>query len=328
MITVILCTFNRCHSLKHTLDSVARSVIPGSIEWEVLVVDNNSTDQTQKVVNEFSDRHSNRFRYLFEPTPGKSHALNAGIRESRGDVLVFMDDDVTVDPTWLHNLTAGLCDGKSVGVGGRTLPAQAFSSPRWLSFKEPYNSGGIVAALFDLGDEPSKLERPPYGANMAFSKIVFEKYGGFRTDLGPGPGSEIRSEDTEFGRRLIAAGEQLRYEPSAVVFHPILENRVRKDYFLSWWFDYGRADVREWKREPNVWGIPRPYLRILKAAITCTVPKMLQWMFALNPVRRFYCRCQVWRTVGWIAELYRQSVDATATNQHGTIREQSVRPKI
>lgn len=99
-ITVILCTYNRCRSLAKALESVAASQVPASVDWEVLVVDNNSGDQTRQVVENFSTRSPDRFRYLFEPKPGKSHALNSGIRESSGENLVFMDDDVTVEPTW------------------------------------------------------------------------------------------------------------------------------------------------------------------------------------------------------------------------------------
>src|SRR5438445_7610660 len=86
--------------------------------------------------------------------------------------------------------------------------------PRWLSL----GSRSAMAPLvqFDLGDVACELSEPPFGTNMAFRKSMFEKYGGFRTDLGPRPGSEIRSEDSEFGGRLLAAGERLRYEPSAL----------------------------------------------------------------------------------------------------------------
>ena len=83
----------------------------------------------------------------------------------------------------------------------------------------------------------------------------------FRTDLGPSPNREIPrpNEDTEFGRRLMAAGERLRYEPSAVAYHPLQKERVSKRHLLAWWFDYGRASVRQWRRKPDVWGVPRYY---------------------------------------------------------------------
>src|SRR5690349_7477494 len=93
-----------------------------SVEWEVLVVDNNSSDQTREVVDEFCRRYPGRFRYLFESRPGKSCALNAGVREARGAVVAFMDDDVTVEPTWLQELTAALHNGQWAGAGGRILP--------------------------------------------------------------------------------------------------------------------------------------------------------------------------------------------------------------
>src|ERR1051325_7506441 len=107
-LTAILCTYNRCQSLQRALNSAAALVLPESVEWEVLVVDNNSNDQTRKTAGGFSARYPGRFRYLFEPRPGKSHALNAGIREARRNFLSFMDDDVVVHPEWLQNLTGAL----------------------------------------------------------------------------------------------------------------------------------------------------------------------------------------------------------------------------
>lgn len=240
-ITVILCTYNRAGSLGNTLASVAASTIPKSVEWEVLVVDNNSTDQTRAVVEDYCRRFPGRFRYLFEPQPGKSFALNSGIREARGNVLAFTDDDVTVDPAWLWNLTAPLKEGPWAGTGGRTLPAETFSPPRWLPLDGPNSMAATLYAHFDAGDKPCELASPPYGANMAFRKAMCEKYGDFRTDLGPSPNKSIppHSEDCEFGRRLMAKGERLCYEPAAVVYHSVPKNRIRKDYFLAWIFDQG-----------------------------------------------------------------------------------------
>jgi glucosyl-dolichyl phosphate glucuronosyltransferase len=305
-ITVILCTYNRCRILPNALESVAASRLPDSVTWEVLVVDNNSSDQTREVVEGICRRHPGRFRYLFEPEPGKSYALNAGIQESRGDVLAFMDDDVTVEPIWLENLTAPLHSGEWAGVGGRTLLAEPLSLPRWLALSGPHHMEYVLGPLLDLGDEPRAVEKPlPYGANMAYRKEMFEKYGPFRTDLGPRPGNQIRNEDTEFGRRLLDAGERLRYEPYAIAHHPVSETRIQKDFFLRWWFDYGRASIREVGRRPDIWGIPRRYISIAKIIGTVLVRRTLRWILAINPQRRFYGKCQVWTTVGQILEIYR-----------------------
>ncbi len=268
------------------------------------MVDNNSRDETRAVVEDFCRRYPDRFRYFFEPQPGKSYALNAGIREARGDVLAFCDDDVTVEPTWLQNLTAALRNGEWVGSGGRVLPERNFSLPHWLTLEERYALGPL--AMFDLGPEAGQLSEPPFGNNMAFQKKMFNKYGCFRTDLGPQPGSEIRSEDTDFGGRLLAAGERLRYEPSAVVYHSVPESRLQKKYFLAWWFDKARADIRALGIPPEtrwfVLGIPLYMFRRL-AVWT------LRWFFAIEPPHRFSCKLNVWITVGSVVESYRQSRD-------------------
>lgn len=305
-ITVIVCTYNRCNELAQSLESVAESLLPPAVSWEVLVADNNSSDQTRKVVEELNHRYPGRFRYLFEPHPGKSYALNSAIKQANGEVLAFMDDDVTVEPTWLDNLTSVLSTGEWAGTGGRTLPAHPFSPPAWMVFGAPYYLGGILCATFDLGDEPRQLEVAPYGVNMAFRKAMFEKYGTFRTDLGPSPDRNIPrpNEDTEFGRRLMTAGERLRYEPSAVVHHPVPKDRVRKEYFLDWWFDYGRALVREWGRGPDVWGIPRPYLSLLKFGILGVAPRVMKWVTTVNQSERFGRKCRVWVAGGMIREFY------------------------
>jgi glucosyl-dolichyl phosphate glucuronosyltransferase len=300
-ITVILCTYNRSLSLAKALSSVAVSSVPPAIEWEVLVVDNNSTDQTREVVEDYCRLYPGQFRYLFEPLPGKSHALKTGIREARGDILAFMDDDVTVEPTWLQNLTVALHNGQWVGAGGRILPDETFLPPRWLPLQDRY--GLAPLALFDLGPRAGALTEPPFGTNMAFQKKIFAKYDGFRTDLGPRPGSEIRNEDTEFGHRLLAAGERLRYEPSAVVYHSVSENRIQKKYFLAWWFDKARADIRQF-------GIPSE-TRLFIAGIPLYLFRRLavwtvRWIVAVEPARRFSNKIKAWTVAGQILECYRQ----------------------
>ncbi|MGO9863386.1 MAG: glycosyltransferase [Terriglobales bacterium] len=301
-VTVILCTFNRSRSLAKALASIAAQVLPDPIKWEVLVVDNNSRDKTREVVDEFRDQYPNRFRYLFEPQPGKSHALNAGIQEARGDILAFMDDDVIVEPTWLEALTSPLRNGDWAGAGGRILPEWSCLPPRWLPRSSRYALAPLV--VFDLGLEAGPLHEAPFGTNMAFRRTMFDKYGGFRTDLGPRPGSEIRNEDTEFGLRLIAAGERLHYEPSAVVYHAVPQDRVRKKYFLSWWFDKARADIRQYGIPPATrWYIGRIPLYLFRRLVMWTA----RWLATFEPSRRFSCKLKAWSTVGEIVECYRQS---------------------
>ncbi len=297
-VSVILCTFNRCQSLPKALESIGASTFPTSVEWEVLVVDNNSSDGTRQVIQDFCHHYPDRFRYTFEPQQGKSHALNMGIRESRGDVLAFMDDDVTVDHLWLQNLTASLNVSDWAGAGGRIIPEWNTSPPRWLPLDGRFASAPL--ALFDLGLDSVQLTEPPFGTNMAFRKVMFEKYGGFRADLGPNPDNLIRGEDTEFGSRLLSAGERLRYEPTAVVYHPVAANRARKDYFLAWWFDKGRADIRQHGLEANricYRGVP---LVLFRRLAIWTV----RWIVAVKPWVRFECKLKVWINAGMITECW------------------------
>jgi len=300
-ISVILCTYNRCPVLATALASVATSQMPPSVEWEVLVVDNNSRDQTPEVVEEFCSRYPGRFRYLFEPRQGLSNARNAGIRAARGEIIAFTDDDVTVEPTWLQNLTANLCNGEWSCAGGRILPPASFSPPRWLPTNGRFDLRGALV-IFDPGDEPGKLDRTPFGANMAFRKAMFEKYGFFRTDLGRCGKGLIGNEEFEFCRRLVTGGENLRYEPSAVVYHPVPPERLTKRYFLAWHFAFGRAMVRQAGRRPLVWGVPEHYFSI--------VSRTLRWTFTVDPPRRFFWKTRVWSVVGEILESYRQSLPA------------------
>jgi glycosyltransferase involved in cell wall biosynthesis len=316
-ITVILCTYNRCESLAAALESLAASRVPESVDWEVLVVDNNSSDQTRDVVQDFCRRYSGRFRYLFESQQGKSYALNSGIRQSHSLILAFADDDATVEPGWLWNLTAALVSGEWAGAGGRIVPVWPGPIPNWLSTNDPRTMGPFVA--FDMGSEAGPLNRPPYGANMAFRREAFDKYGGFRTDLGPRPGSEIRREDIEFAQRLLNGGEPLRYEPRAIVHHPVPEGRMKPRFVLKWWFWYGYGEIADSGPPTDAkWLICGVPLHLFRRLLRWT----LQWIVSIGAARRFACRRDVWYLAGIAAASYEwRRRAATAEGLHSRLVE-------
>jgi glycosyltransferase involved in cell wall biosynthesis len=300
-VTVILCTYNRCNSLRSALETLAAQAVPEDHPWEVLVVDNNSTDQTGAVAEEFCTRYAGRFRYLFEARQGKSFALNSGIEAAAGEILAFVDDDVTVEPEWLIHIVEALRDQRYDGVGGRIVPVWTCSKPRWLRMDGPYTLHGVLVA-FELGDERCELTVGPFGANMAFRREVFKEHGGFRVDLGPTVGSEIRGEDSEFCKRVMSAGSRIVYEPRAIVNHPVPASRATKRYFEAWFYDHGRAIVRESGLPPasKCWfGVPRYMLRKLVIGV-------LKWWFAYRASARFYYKVRVWRLFGEIVEAHRQ----------------------
>ena len=242
--SVILCTYNRCELLSRALDSVLNSELPESFQWELLVVDNNSSDKTKAVVDSYRVRFPN-LRYIFEARQGKSHALNRGLREAKGEILAFMDDDVQVDPQWLSKISAPFHAGPWAGVGGRILSKRLFSACvvalSWSIF--PWRNSRV----FRLWRRTQRTDGAAVRHQYGLSKSIFEKYGAFRLDLGPCPGTEIRGEDTEFGRRILKAGERLWYEPDAVVYHEVPKNRLDKRYFQRFLYDHGRASIREKK---------------------------------------------------------------------------------
>lgn len=305
-ISVVLCTFNRCLSLSTTLDSLAGQIVAESISWEVIIVDNNSRDKTRAVSEEYARRYPGRFRYIFEAEQGLSRARNTGIRHAKGEIIAFIDDDVVADPDWLRNLTASLVHGKWSGSGGRILPPADFRPPEWLTLGGELDLGGPLA-LFDLGQEQGELRRAPYGTNMAFRASMFKTYGAFRVDLGRCGQSLLSGEDTEFGDRLLRAGEQLRYSPDAVVYHPVPRERLDEKHFRSWWFDFGRTRIIERSTRPPVCGLPHEYLSIVNLLWYFLPLRTLKWLFAIKPRSRFYKKCQVWVALGELVQNYRQA---------------------
>jgi glucosyl-dolichyl phosphate glucuronosyltransferase len=306
-VTVILCTYNRSAELRNALASLASSQVSPSIDWQVVVVDNNSSDDTPAVVNEFIAAHPGRFAYLFEPKPGKSNALNRGLREVDGDILAFTDD--VVESNWLENLTLPLRTGKDYdGVGGRTLPLGNLNPPRWFPVTMRYAFAPL--AIFDIGLTPGETNEAPFGNNMAFRNQTFRRFGDFRRDLGPRPGSEIRCEDTEFALRVLSGGGRIWYEPTAVLYHTIAGKRLNRRYFLNWWRDKARADVRAFPPAPERFvlaGIPLKFLRrLLRWSVQCVCSP--------NPAERFRCRIHLATLMGTISEM-RSLAHETATRQ-------------
>jgi glycosyltransferase involved in cell wall biosynthesis len=307
-ISVVLCTFNRCAILPSALDSIAAQQLPDTVAWEVIVVDNNSRDQTRGVVEKYCATYPVRFRYVLETQQGLSRARNAGISEATGEVIAFTDDDVVAEPTWLQNLTESLRDERWAGAGGRIVAPSGFKPPPWLTLGGDMDLGGPLA-LFDLGDAFGELKRAPYGANMAFRRSMFEKYGGFRVDLGRCGSLLLSGEDTEFCNRLLAGSEHLCYVPSAVVHHPVPPDRLQKKYFNNWWFEFGRGRVIERRRRPPVLGVRREWISILNLLCRLLPSRAMRWLFAPTAQQRFYFQCQLSLTVGELAQNYRVALE-------------------
>ena len=179
--TVLICTYNRASYLADTLDSIAALDTPAGVSWDVLVVDNNSSDDTRAVVETRIARYPVPLRYLFEGTQGKSNALNTGMRATPARLIVFTDDDVRVPHNWLEAAVRPLLERADIDyTGGPVAPMWGAPCPRWL---DPRGNLGGTIAVKDHGPEPFVFEerwRTPLGVNMAVRRARIERIGGFR----------------------------------------------------------------------------------------------------------------------------------------------------
>ena len=301
-ISVVLATYNRAGSLRTTLESFSRLVVPKDLTWELLVVDNNSTDYTRQVVEKFAETAAFPVRYIFEKRQGKSIAMNTAIAEAEGMIIAFTDDDVLLHSAWLSNLKRTFDEFDCAAVAGRVIPQWSHAKPDWLEME-----GQFAVVNYDFGDEIKEVTIPPIGANSAFRKDVFGKYGLFRLDLGlNGKRHTVTCEDWEFGERLLRGGEKIVYCPTAIVHHPVDPTRTTKRYFLSWYYYNGVSLTRTagLPKEGTFWfGVPRWLYRELLA-------NLAKWMLNFRRNRRFHHKLQTYRSVGNIVESRRLSLRA------------------
>lgn len=207
-LTVIVATRNRCEVLRTCLEHLNRSAAAYGGECEVIIADNGSSDETRVVAEAAVETNSSVFRYLYEPRKGKSLALNAAIRISKGDILAFTDDDCYVDETWLGAIAAEFSNDDSLGgLGGRVElfdPQNAPSSAR---------TGGLRRQLASVDDALHLL----IGCNIALRRRVVDMIGFFDPRLGPG--TNFVAEDVDFLYRAFRSGEKLLYVPEVLVRH-------------------------------------------------------------------------------------------------------------
>ncbi len=249
LISLVVATHNRRRHLQRLLAAVAEQDWPQD-RLEVVVVDNNSSDGTAEFLCSLAGRCDlASLRVLHEERPGKSHALNAGLRAARGDLLAFTDDDVVPERQWLTQLIAAMQETKADFGLGRITPIWEAPRPAWLR-PELYG----VLAIPDNGPERLPVRAGtnehamPIGANMALRRHVVATIGGWRTDLGKLRKTLRSGEDHEFFLRMLRAGFSGVYEPSACVGHVVPAARLERDYFRRWLYDNGQI-VAELERE-------------------------------------------------------------------------------
>jgi glycosyltransferase involved in cell wall biosynthesis len=237
--TLLVVTHNRAASLRATLDALPRQTYPGT--WEVLVVDNKSTDATPEIVAKAMDDYPVPLRYAFEPRPGKYWAVNTGIEAARGNWIACTDDDAFPDPGWLTQASAGFAEHGCDFVGGRVLPLFRGTPPDWIDLRNAI--AGKVLALQDHGPEPREYGRGgvswPLGVNVAYRRDAFVRAGLFDGRLGRVAGTLRNQSQREWHLRARAAGLRGMYLPGMVVHHVVEEARLNPRYFYRWFYWHG-----------------------------------------------------------------------------------------
>ena len=237
-VSVVISTYNRADSLRDTLQSLVGQNANGC-RYEVIVVDNHSKDHTKKTVQDFAAKSPWPICYVYEPQQGVSYARNTGIRKAAGAVIAFTDDDVVTDPEWVQSLWRCFQETDASAVGGRIERLWHCQKPEWFSDE----IGGSLIHQ-DLGTERRKWSWPnrhTVGANIAFRREVFERFGFFREDLGRCGESLVGGEDREMFQRLMKRGCPIYYEPRALVRHKVEKHRLSQDYMRRWYWHIGET---------------------------------------------------------------------------------------
>jgi GT2 family glycosyltransferase len=228
--SVIITTFNRADYLGRCLEAVAAQTADHAM-FEVIVVDNNSKDNTKDVVMAFAQSYPTlRVRYLLETKQGTSHARNCGVRAACGEYLCFTEDDAVPSPQWLKTLIGAFTEAEVGCAGGPiTLDYQRQDRPPHLrgdlqgligGFQLPYTEPAVVTTWTEF----------PWGGNMAFRRNVFNEVGLFRTDLGPSAKRRLTAEETELIARVYRSGWKIMYIPGARMNHFVSPERLEKSH--------------------------------------------------------------------------------------------------
>lgn len=303
-ISVIVCTYNRAISLTRCLAHLSAQVVPSGVTWEVIVVDNNSTDSTRQVVLKAAE---NGFSvcYVREEKQGLCYARNRGIEESQGRIIAYIDDDILVEPNWLRSMLLSFEETGCDAAGGRIyLETGGCPLPGWLG---PILFGYL--GYIDYGEERIDLDGRrchPHGGNMAFRREVFERIGLFDVNVGRVGNKLFKGSETELFWRLSNTDARIIYEPHAKVHHIIKTEELTKRHFRILQIREGEQRA---KRDTTVYprqiiGIPLFIVREFEKAFRRYITAPFR-----DSCMRFRREMDLWNLIGYARGrygLYRQ----------------------
>ncbi|MDX2098484.1 MAG: glycosyltransferase [Leptolyngbyaceae cyanobacterium bins.59] len=255
-ISVAICTYNRAESLRRTLTTLRETTQSVSVAWELLLIDNNSSDRTSEVAHSFSDLP---LRYIFEPQQGLSRARNRALAEAKGPFILYTDDDVDIQPGWLETYVAILGRYPDIAFAGGTIrPSWKNIPPPWVEVYAPSWLNGVV--VWCDGGEAATTEfvfdrqrHYIYGANFGFRTEMLRTMGGFNTEIGRQGGNLLGGEDMQAIDQLARSGHFGLFLPQAIVEHRIHADRWSKGYIFRSSVGHGRIRAMQRSHPPHRW---------------------------------------------------------------------------
>ncbi|MFI3305872.1 MAG: glycosyltransferase [Rikenellaceae bacterium] len=247
-LSLIIATYNRGEQLLRSLRSVVlQDADPAT--WELIVVNNNSDDDTVERVERFVAEHSSyNIRLLLEPQQGLSYARNCGIEAATAPIIAIIDDDEEVVTTFVSGYVDFFATHPAAAAaGGAVIPLYESERPRWMSrlCEVP-----IANPMADV-DAPRRLPqgRIPAGGNMAIRSSIIYRYGSFDPELGRKGDKLLGGEESNLFDRLYRAGEEVWFVGGVAIFHIIPDTKLHLDYLRRLWFNIGVSQMRRSKIE-------------------------------------------------------------------------------
>jgi glycosyltransferase involved in cell wall biosynthesis len=293
-VTVLISSRDRAAGLHRTLESLLCPANFGVPDWEVLVINDGSVDNTDDVCRQFVKDFPSHFRFLTQENRGKSRALNRGIAAARGDILAVIDDDVVCAPDYIQGIRNVFGRYDISGAQGRVLLDCEGGLPEWISDQQK-----AFVGLCDRGEDVKPWNYSLLGLNMVVRADAARAVGGFAPELGPkGAGF---CEDTEFSLRLLKAGFKFVYAPQILVRHQLPRQRLTRSFFRRRYFDLGRSDAYRMPLEVPLW---RFGLYVVKNW-AAQEAEAARHRYAGRPAEALDCQCEARLQAGFFIQHWR-----------------------